>query len=495
MVAFGLVLLTLAVLLLRYDAFPLSLWDESRNANSAIEMAAHGDWLITTFNGLPDHWNTKPPPLIWFMAALLKCGFPPLLAFRLPSALAAAATVVILFTFCRLALHDRLAGLLASLLVVSSSLFMGPHVARTGDYDALLSLFLLVQIVAVARYVEAQEGSRSKWLAVAGGALALAVLTKSIAGLFVGPGLLAYVVVRRRLLSLLSDPHLWLVAAAVLSVCGAYYATREYLDPGYLHAVWLNELGGRYDAALAQLEGGRLYYLVVLFLRFEPGIVLLPTVAVSFLHADTERRNAVLISLSAAASLLLVITSASTKAWWYAAPLVPMLSLAIGIGLSDVVARVEMQRIRVRPGLFKAVLTIGFAAAVLMSFYRENVGIVTWAEHPDNAQLWYGAFLAEMRDGGRLPANMLIVDGGVANDTDFTNYNPIADFYRKDAVRYGEHIDIAPLTRSIAADTWVITCDPAVRQQLPAFYQYEVIRSSAQCEFGLVGGPRTSRIR
>ena len=43
---------------------PMELWDESRYANSAVEMAMRGHWLTPTYNWSGDHWSPKPPLLI-----------------------------------------------------------------------------------------------------------------------------------------------------------------------------------------------------------------------------------------------------------------------------------------------------------------------------------------------------------------------------------------------------------------------------------------------
>ncbi len=94
-----LVLLAGLVLLLRNSTLPIQLWDESRNANNALEMSRNGHVIVTYFNGAPDHWNTKPPLLIWCMALLLRLGLPPLVAVRLPSIMAATATVLAVWTF------------------------------------------------------------------------------------------------------------------------------------------------------------------------------------------------------------------------------------------------------------------------------------------------------------------------------------------------------------------------------------------------------------
>src|ERR1051326_3802768 len=137
----GLLLAVTALMLLPGAlGLPMELWDESRVANNAIEMAKQGGWLVTTFGGVPDHWELKPPLLIWAMAALLRTGMDPMLAIRLPSILATMGSVLLVYASCLMLLKDRLAGLVGGLLLACSVLFMGDHVGRTGDYDALLSL-------------------------------------------------------------------------------------------------------------------------------------------------------------------------------------------------------------------------------------------------------------------------------------------------------------------------------------------------------------------
>src|SRR5580658_5186755 len=81
------------VLVFRNDSLPLQIWDESRVADSAIEMVRGGHWLVPTYGGVSDHWGVKPPLLIWQIAALMWLGLPPLLAVRLPTMLAALATI------------------------------------------------------------------------------------------------------------------------------------------------------------------------------------------------------------------------------------------------------------------------------------------------------------------------------------------------------------------------------------------------------------------
>ena len=50
-------------LFLRLDSRPLREWDEARNAVNAYEMSKSGQFLIKTYEGQPDLWETKPPLL------------------------------------------------------------------------------------------------------------------------------------------------------------------------------------------------------------------------------------------------------------------------------------------------------------------------------------------------------------------------------------------------------------------------------------------------
>lgn len=240
----GLLLAMTAVMLLPGAlGLPMELWDESRVANNAIEMAKHGGWLITTFDGVPDHWQLKPPILVWAMAALLRTGMDPMLAIRLPSIVATMASVLLVYGSCRLLLKDRLAGLVGGLLLVCSVLFMGDHVGRTGDYDALLCLLTLGFVICAGSYIDRRTisgapGGGRPWIVAAALLLVLAILTKSVAGGFAAPGVVAYAMVRRRFFAVLADWWAWLSIAGVAAVMVGWFLLREWLHQGYLAAIW-----------------------------------------------------------------------------------------------------------------------------------------------------------------------------------------------------------------------------------------------------------------
>lgn len=469
------------MLLPHLGSLPMEPWDEGRNANNAIEMVHGGSWLVTSFDGIPDHWNTKPPLLIWIVAALLKIGIAPLYALRLPGFVATTATVVTLYAFCRWMLVDRLAGMLSALLLLSSSLFLGLHVAMTGDYDALLSLFTTCTVLAFWFYIDGSDASRSRWVYAIAISLLLGIATKAVAAVMIGPGLLAYAIARGRLRSTLLDRRVWMAGCIVLLGCVLYYGGRAMLDPGYLLAVWHNDIGGRYSAALDQHGGGALFYIEVVLTGFQPGMLFLPLAALAIARGTGRVRDAVLLCVLVAALLLIVLTSAGTKAYWYAAPLMPLLSLAAGISLAHGIAWLRQYQQTARPPIraevAQAAVLIAMCIGLGATFYDNQVQLIAQAQEPKNSQLWYATMLDRNQPEVR---KIVIVDDGLPNRGGFSHYNPVAKFYRD----YTRAARLVAPGSEIGPAAWVVTCDPQAKQWLASTHGFLAQSTNQWCALG-----------
>ena len=88
-----------------------SLWDvdEGRNAPCAYEMMASGDWVVPTHNGVLR--SAKPVLLYWLQIAAYSCFGVNEFDARLPSALAALASLLLAYELGRevlLSRHTRL---------------------------------------------------------------------------------------------------------------------------------------------------------------------------------------------------------------------------------------------------------------------------------------------------------------------------------------------------------------------------------------------------
>jgi 4-amino-4-deoxy-L-arabinose transferase-like glycosyltransferase len=466
---------------------PMELWDESRVANNAIEMAKSGRWLVTTFDGVPDHWQLKPPLLVWTIAALLGTGMDPMLAIRLPTILATMGSVLVVYASCRGLLEDRLAGLIGGLLVVCSVLFMGDHVGRTGDYDALLCLFTLGFVICAGLYIDRQaivDQTRGPglWIAATAALLVLAILTKSVAGGLAVPGVLAYAMVRRRLFALLADWRTWLAFAGAAAVGAGWFVLREWLGPGYLAATWHYDIAGTMLTVQEGYQRGPAYYASVLLRGFEPAMLLSPTLLVMLWEPDPKRRRFCLLTGLAALSCLAVISIATTKYYWYAAPVVPLAALSVGVSTSTWLrGRGSWPK---SIALRYAMVGLPILLALTASFWFLNVRRPTADSlYYREDQTWYGSFMAQLRDHHVLDG-IIILDGGVPYDGDRRYYSPIARFFIEHAQRHGVHMRLVTTVADLPANASVLSCDPHMRQWLANQATFATTRSGAHCVFG-----------
>ena len=140
--------------------------DEALYAHGTLRMAYGEDWLTPRFLGRP--LLVKPPLLQWLSATSITIFGTHAWAVRLPSILAAAATLTILYKYT---------GPVGWLLLVSTSIWR----ARAGLLlmDDLLTLFYILAVLQFAK----DPKLNSRWGAPAVGALVgLAIMTKWFAG-------------------------------------------------------------------------------------------------------------------------------------------------------------------------------------------------------------------------------------------------------------------------------------------------------------------------
>ena len=132
----GLFSLGLFLFLFYTWAMPLIDPDEPRYASTAREMALNGDWVVPHFNSAPR--INKPPVFYWAIAISYKLFGIHELSARLPSALAAIGTVMIVY-FWGKRIEGRKSGFWAGVMLMTSPLFF--FIARFCITDMLLTFF------------------------------------------------------------------------------------------------------------------------------------------------------------------------------------------------------------------------------------------------------------------------------------------------------------------------------------------------------------------
>ncbi|OFX31118.1 MAG: hypothetical protein A2Z07_03505 [Armatimonadetes bacterium RBG_16_67_12] len=145
-------------------------------ARIALDVVKTGDWV--TLHHPQGVVVDKPPVVFWLMAASFRVlGFSDV-TLRLWQLLLALGVIALTYATARLVGCSREEGLLAALMLATAVQFY--YQATVPQQDVALTLFLTLAVYGMLQYVERRRVSGAM---VAAAAVALAVLTKGIAGL------------------------------------------------------------------------------------------------------------------------------------------------------------------------------------------------------------------------------------------------------------------------------------------------------------------------
>jgi hypothetical protein len=159
------------------------------------------------------------------------------------------------------------------------------------------------------------------------------------------PGMFLYALFTGKLWSILSSRSFYIIVLAICSVVVSYYLLREHLQPGYLDYVLGGELWQRYSNTSELYdfqERDPFYYLKQLINRhFQVMIYLVPIFMVSTFFLKDRRIRSFSVLCTLTAMVFFIVISNGTRNEWYDAPLLPLLSLIIGIGMYQVLQRLK----------------------------------------------------------------------------------------------------------------------------------------------------------
>lgn len=478
-----LILVLLAAFPLYYELGrnPVQLWDESRLAVNAAEMARDGHWLVPHFDGSPDHWNTKPPLLIWLEALCFKVFGYSTWSLRLPTLVAALTTLVLLFRFGAKALGRPLAGFFGCLVLVTCAGYVRLHVARTADYDALLACWQVLLWTSFFEYLETGHRRQLGWVAFA---LIAATFTKGPAGLLGLPGLAVYALVRGKLGWLLRQPGIYVAAAAWLVLVGGYLAIREKLDPGYWQAMQANDAGGRFLTVIEGHSSSWTYYLnnlaESLFTQWLWAVA--PALLLCWLQPAGRVRWAAGLLVLFIAGWLAVISTAQSKLGWYDAPIYPALALLVGLGLS-ILYQDLLSLYLPRVGRWKGQLLKG--AFLLSLFYGGYYTITHQLIEERHSDFGQGP------DGhlGRYINKLSVEEPELADISVLTEGGeyPVLQYYKIQVEHQpGRHLTMTNnrdvRNAPVGTGRVVVVCDPAYRAPLDSVFKIVELHQDFPCQ-------------
>jgi 4-amino-4-deoxy-L-arabinose transferase-like glycosyltransferase len=378
----------------------LDLVDEGFYSSISRQMLEAGDW-ITPHAGAQIYLE-KPPLFYWAQALFIKLLGPTVLAARLPSALAVAATSLILWFWMRKRGYP-LAGWLAGICFALCPLTIG--LARVAMTDALLTLCLTVAIIGAIEGARGKRGGGYLLMALGAG---LATMTKGPIGfLLPGATFLLWLIWKRKLKELRRP--IWFLAALLFAAIvlpwhlAAWQANGKYF---LLEYFWRNHFPRALGLAFGH-ERPFWFYLPVLICASFPFIALVPRAWWRGITKARDRKDeSDFTSIWAlwAALVLLFFSLSASKLTSYILPILPALAVLVGLYLAELLSegRGLGRSEGIAIGLFGMLIGLLLISCGLLGFQWRSApapvpysarllsGTMGWQSGPMNdAQVWY----------------------------------------------------------------------------------------------------------
>ncbi len=353
-----LIALYLLVYLLPLGVRPLVSPDEARYAEISREMIASDNWVSPRFNGV--RYFEKPIMGYWLNSASFEAFGQNAFALRLPSALAAGLTALIVFLLAA-RFAGRRAAYLAAGIYLTTLIVLG--VGTFAVLDTFLAFFLTGALASF--YTACALGRRSErltYLAVCGAFCAGAFLTKGFLALAL-PVIVAgpYLALRRDWRGLITTPWLPIVVAGILVAPWAVLiALRE---PDFWHYFFWIEHVQRFFGDNAQHLEPFWYFLANGPIAALPWIVLLPAAIIGLKRGRSTDGFLSFVVVWAVLPFLFFSISKG-KLLTYILPCFAPLSILVAAGLERYLASGLRRAFTVGAAVLAALVALGLVVVI-----------------------------------------------------------------------------------------------------------------------------------
>lgn len=351
----------------KLDGFPIYIWDEAIYANNAIEMVKSGDPIVLKVDNVNSTYNSKPPLVIWAQALCIKVFGPNELAIRLPSALAALGTCIVLLLFSHKTLNNIVVGAIAVIVLTTTPGYIRNHLTRTGDLDSVLVFWITLYTCLALHYIIHRPPNYKKYFSLITLFIVLGFYSKSIAALLPLPGLFLATFVNHSTRSILKIRFLYVCALIGAICCIAFYVIRELIEGGYIEVVLFSEYLRYFKNIMPWHEQPFYHYFTNLYTKgfLVPYLFILPFLIYAAVK-DVSTKAITLMLLIFTLSFMIVISVPKNRLEWYDAPIYPFISLIMAIGAFNAIRFLYLHRHKTYH--VWALATIIFIAFITWSF-------------------------------------------------------------------------------------------------------------------------------
>jgi len=404
-----LALLSFIIIFFALDHHSIYIWDEAIYANNALEMSIDNDPFILKVNGEKTLYNTKPPLVIWMQASLIKLLGPTIWAIRLPSALAALMTCIIIYSFISFTYKKIWTSWLAVFILITSTGYMKTHVVRSGDLDSTLVLIstmgtLLVVIFSIYK----------KWNSISIYSIYILLLigyfTKSTAILLFLPGWITCTLIYSYKQFVILWKPIILGGVTLILVILSYYNYVDHFNEGYIAKVFFSEYQRIYMNIMTWHNHPFYYYILNQTKNgyFMPYFSILIWIPGMLLYMSKTPIRKILMSLMIISVMYMCIISIpSVKLEWYDAPLYPLYAVICAIVISQFYDFISRSVCAVRFHLNWL-----FLAIVMIMIGYNYYQIIRNYLHPQYMDLEHeGRAISELYYRGKLPHDLQVIMG------------------------------------------------------------------------------------
>lgn len=374
----GLILLLVATGIGLRDPWPA---DEPRFALIARDMVASHQWLIPQVGG--DTYADKPPLFFWLIATGLLLTDSLRLAFLLPSLLAGAGCVVLVYDITR-RLWNRETGMAAALALLGTVQFIWQ--TRQAQIDATLCFFTTLSLYGLLRH--GLLGPAWKWYAVGWAAAGFGIITKGV-GFLPLLILIPYAFTRSSAWKprpVINGGWRWALGPVALLAAVSVWLAPMLLaanhDPAllqYRNEILFGQTVNRYTGAWHHRAPFWYFLVEVIPVLWLPLTALLPWLAPRWRESFRQRDLRVWLPSMWVVLVVLFFSLSSGKRGVYVLPAVPALVIACAPWLAVVAQRRGAQRTLFGIACVTAAVTLAGAIFMLTNAHERQKLIDSYA--------------------------------------------------------------------------------------------------------------------
>jgi 4-amino-4-deoxy-L-arabinose transferase-like glycosyltransferase len=338
--------------------------DEPRFALVVRDMVATGDWLLPRVGG--DIYADKPPLFFWIMGAFLWLTHSLRIAFLIPSLLATAGSVLLIYDLVR-RMSNRETGLAAGLALLLTLQFVWQ--GRQAQIDATLGFWCVLSLYGLLRHL---------LLGPAWGAFALGCAAAGFGVITKGVGFLPLLILipyallrgerwKPRLPRTAVAP--WLIGvAAFLGAIGLWLvpmliaANTDPLIGAYRDEILFHQTVGRYTEAWHHRKPFWYFIVSVIPVLWLPFVLLIPWLVPKWRQAWREGDLRVVLPLCWMGIVIVFFSASAGKRGVYILPALPAFVIAAAPYLAEILQRRVVRRLIFGIAVAIAALCVALAA-------------------------------------------------------------------------------------------------------------------------------------